>query len=154
MHSKIIQISREPIKKDNYIDESRYYDHWFVGSIADYVSDLDDNCRTALCKNLSCDAFELDPVANTLSIISKDAYFKPKYDAFKAKLQEISQWEYEDYREPHYEVSWLADLYDDKFGFYIDDNGEFAGLETLDAFMRRAEDGDIYYIGALLDYHF
>ena len=38
MHSRIYQISKTPIDRDDYIEESNYYDHWFTSSIADYVS--------------------------------------------------------------------------------------------------------------------
>ena len=38
MHSRIYQISTNPIHKDDYIDESNYYDHWFTNSVADYVN--------------------------------------------------------------------------------------------------------------------
>lgn len=39
MHSRIYQISKTPIDRDDYIEESKYYDHWFLNSVADYVDD-------------------------------------------------------------------------------------------------------------------
>lgn len=45
MHSRIFQLSKSPIDKDDYIDESKYYDHWFTSRM-DYVdgdTDRDDD---------------------------------------------------------------------------------------------------------------
>ena len=38
MHSRIFQVSMEPIEKDDYILERDYWDHWFTREIADYVN--------------------------------------------------------------------------------------------------------------------
>lgn len=39
MHSRIFQVSMEPIEEENYICEAEYCDHWFTREIANYVSD-------------------------------------------------------------------------------------------------------------------
>lgn len=33
MHSRIFQVSMEPIKETDYICEADYYDHWFTNKI-------------------------------------------------------------------------------------------------------------------------
>jgi hypothetical protein len=45
----------------------------------------------------------------------------------------------------------LKDAYDEKFGFYVD--GDEFSLDTFDTFIRYAEVGTKYYIGATIDYH-
>ena len=42
MHSRIIELSTEPICVDERICESDYYDNGFIGAIADYVSENTD----------------------------------------------------------------------------------------------------------------
>ena len=44
-HSKIVQISTDPIERKDWIVDTNYYDTGFVGSVADYVADVTDDER-------------------------------------------------------------------------------------------------------------
>lgn len=57
MHSRIFQIESFPVDKDCRITEDNYIgDHWFVYSIADYVTEDEDreNSLEWLMDTLSC----------------------------------------------------------------------------------------------------
>ena len=47
-----------------------------------------------------------------------------------------------------------SEAYEDTGGFYVDDNDEQFGIITFDKFMRKADEGSVWYIGAVTDYHF
>ena len=44
----------------------------------------------------------------------------------------------------------LKNAYEDKFGFYVNADGE---TMSLDSFVRGCSAGEKYYIGATIDYH-
>lgn len=159
MHSKIFQISRKPISKDNYITEDRYYDG-FVGEIADYVdidSSYHDICIDYLGEYLG-DAAKIN--GNKIKIIDKRKYFDKKYEEFiqyaKKIVENTSPEEFAgDYSgDLGFNIINLTWSYEDKYGFYVDDNDEDAGLEPIDTFLRRAKNGDVFYFGEVIDYHF
>ncbi len=111
MHSRIFQVSRQKIEKDEYYDAERYYSGEHEGFAGDYseVADYVDE--------------DTDRISD---------------------IKWLSQY--------HLEQS-----YSEKFGFYIDEYNQknyytdFFG--PLDDFMRRVQDGEVYYIGATIDYH-
>lgn len=45
MHSRIYQITTDPVQQEDYITESDFCEHWFIGSIADYVDDDVDRAK-------------------------------------------------------------------------------------------------------------
>lgn len=157
MHSRIFQISAKPIEKADYINETDYYDTGFIGEIADYVSD--DTDRESDIEWLKQ---RLEGVADfngdSFTIKDQRKYFEKKFSNFLEAIKDISLLTFEDFctdaNDFSYKMYELESAYRDKFGFYIDDNGEYAGTEPFDDFMRRAKNGDVFYIGATLDYHF
>ena len=172
MHSKIFQVSREPIERVDYISEDRYFDG-FVGSIADYVSDdltdeQRDNYITSLVESLG-DAIEYCAAKDSFKVVNKKAFFDRRFDAWKKRLDILSKVTpeqfagLEDIKQDqsglpydcsvgrlNYECS---ELYSDKFSYYIDDDGEYYGNQPLDSFMRSINNGDEFYFGAVIDYH-
>lgn len=163
MHSNIYQISKDPIKKDDFIDESRYYDG-FVGSIADYVHPLTDKERIPAFEMLkSCLGGSAKFEGEKFTIVDKEAYFRSKYEAWKNCLQRLGDCSFEQFISPPYEGRGLdsmgmlhyqcEELYNDKYSIYMDDNGEYYGNRTLDEFMREAQNNETYYLGAVTDYH-
>ena len=157
MHSRIFQISRKPINKDEYISEYDYYDSGFIGEIADYVSD--DTDRDADIEWLKS---RLEGVADfngdSFTIKDQRKYFEKSFSDFLEAIKEVSLLTFQDFctnaNDFDYKMYKLKTAYRNEFRFYIDDNGEYAGREPLDDFMRRAKNGDVFYIGATLDYHF
>lgn len=152
MHSRIFQVSMSPIKKDDYICEDIYYDHWFTYQIADYVDDNTDRNedikRLSECYN--CLTFSADENGEFFIVDSKEKYFKSSFEQFTDALKKIQTYSLEDFATGIGEMWTLQHAYEDKHGFYIDADGE---LMTLDSFVRRCATGEKYYIGATIDYH-
>jgi hypothetical protein len=158
MHSRIYQISKQPIDKSDYIEESNYYDHWFTNQIADYVNgdtvrenDIDWLMACIKDKGISFSLF-----GDEIHFIVEDKikYFESKFEAFKNAIKELSVISIEQFISGECGLSMyhLKEAYDDRFGFYVD--GDETDLVTFDDFVRQAEVGVKYYIGATIDYHF
>ena len=153
MHSRIYQISTEPIDEEEYFDESDFYEHWFLGAIADYVSeDTDRDEDITWLGRVNKEVFQITD--GKLQVISKEGYFEKSYENFQELIEKMSDITLKDFQTAKCDSAmWkLKNTYDDEFSFYM--YSEDYGLETLDHFMRRVEDGDIYYIGGTLDYHY
>lgn len=156
MHSRIFQISREPISKDKYISEDDFYDSGFIGEIADYVSDdtnRDDDIEWIKARLEGVVDFNGD----SFTIKDQRKYFEKSFSDFLEAIKDISLLTFKDFctdaNDFSYKMYKLENAYRDEFGFYINDIGEY-GTEPFDDFMRRAKNGDVFYIGATLDYHF
>lgn len=158
MHSRIFQISKEPIKKDDYIEESNYYDHWFTNSIADYVDgDTDREDDIQWLKDCYADSglsFGIDDGGEYFIIEDKVKYFAKRFDVFQKTLKELQDITLDDFASGKCGMYMytLKSTYDDEFGFYID--SEDTSLETFDSFIRHSGNGAKFYIGATIDYHF
>lgn len=166
MHSRIFQISKNPIKKEDYFSADRYYagehEH-FVDTIADYVDD-DTNRNSDIqwlkeCLGSIVD-FNTDENGNTLfTINNKLDYFQNKFTEFKKLLQQLENITLEDFAgygnmKIKLQMYRIQESYSDKYDFYMDDNHENLGLVPLDEFLRSVNEGDTFYIGASVDYHF
>lgn len=155
-HSRIFQISREKISKDKYITEDRYYDS-FVGEIADYIDTAED--RTEDIKWLK-DSLKgiatIDLKKGLMTITNKENYFKGFYEEFIKAAKEIAGAAFEDFctTKLSFDEYHLRSMYNDCFDFYMDDNGECYGNQTLMNFLRNANNGDKFYIGQVFDYHY
>ena len=158
MHGRIFQISKEPIEKDDYIEESNYYDHWFTNSIADYVDgDTDREDDIQWLKDCYADSglsFEIDDGGEYFIIEDKVKYFAKRFDVFQKTLKELQDITLDDFASGKCGMYMytLKSTYDDEFGFYID--SEDTSLETFDSFIRHSDNGAKFYIGATIDYHF
>ena len=158
MHSRIYQISTKPIHRDDYIDESNYYEHWFLGSVADYVSEDRDRADSIewfkACYNDAGLSFGVDKDGAYFIVEDKSKYFASKLEIFQATLKELSAITLDDFITEKYSMQMyrLKAAYEDKYGFYVDNDGW--GMTPLDACIRYSENGTKYYIGATLDYHF
>lgn len=163
MHSRIFQVSREPITEENKISEYRY-DEGFVGNNGvDYVVPTDNRqadlewlttCHRGIKVETSYDITKKG--ITKLTIVSKEEYFEKKFEEFQDGLKKLSDYSLSDFIN---NANWLdmyrlKDAYNDEHGFYIDDNDEYHGIATFDEFMRSTQDGDVFYIGDVFDYHF
>ena len=156
-HCKIFQISRKKIKKKDYVKESKYGDE-FIGRIADFVAIRPQERE----EDIELLSRELDGIArfkgDSFIIEDKERYFREKYEYFMKTIETMREITFQDFisDEPGIvgsELWRLEKSYEDKYGYYIDDNyGEF-GLIPLDEFMREAETGNRFFIGAVVDYH-
>ena len=153
MHSRIFQVSLNPIEKADYITESNYdYEHWFVNEIADYVSDDCDKDEDIKWLKDCVDGlnFGSDDNGDYFIVESKEAYFEKKFIAFKEALDKINKCTLSDFSKGIFEIYHLNISYEDRYGFYIDADGE---VMTFDAFIRCCVENEKYYLGATCDYH-
>lgn len=158
MHSRIFQIGIKPIHKDDYIEEDRYYDHWFLHSVADYVNG-DTNRESDIEWLKSCYkeqglSFGTDEDGEYLIVEDKSKYFAKNFETFQKALKELSEVTIDDFLTTKYGMKMynLTSAYNDECGFYVD--GDEVGMETFDTFVRYADINVKYYIGATIDYHF
>ena len=158
MHSRIFQISLAPIDKDDYIEESYYWDSSFIGSVADYVNDDTDRMSDIEwlkdCYKDRGISFGADDSGEYFIIEDKVKYFAPKFETFQKALKELSEITIDDFINCScgMQMYKLKEAYIDEYGFYIDGHEET--LETFDAFVHYARTDEKYYIGATIDYHF
>ena len=152
MHSRLYQVSDQPISKEELTHEYDYYEG-FVGQVADYVSERNEEEIKADIDWLGGQVgIDVNSDKKTFVITSKTEYFSKKYDKFKEILERLSTYTLEDFISPK---NWL-DFYnlknacDESYGFYVDD----CGWTTLDSWVRNAEENKTYYIGSTFDYHF
>lgn len=152
MHSRIFQVSLEPIDKSCYIGESDYWDHWFLNSVADYVSeDCDRNEDIEWLRDcVEGITFGCDDNGEYFIINSREEYFRRSFEKFKTTLDKIKNCDLEDFSKGIHEMWALKDAYNKKFGFYVDADGE---LMSFDSFVRLCATEEKYYIGNSLDYH-
>lgn len=160
-HSKIIQISRRPIDRDDWKAESDYYDIGFVGSVADYVADIDDDERKACIEWLSrSDGGPIPGVIvnekdETLKIVSKEDYFRDKWKRTTAAAKKLSEMSLDEFASGKglrsiEDVNYFGN---DKFSLYMD-APTIWDFCPIDEFMRYVTNGDTFYIGGIVDYHF
>ena len=152
MHSRIFQMSLEPIETNDYITESDYCDHWFVREWADYVSD---DCNRNediewLKESSKGISFDKDNNGEYLIVTSKKEYFIPAYENFIKALDKIGRPTIKEFVNG-IDLWYLKNANEDKFGFYVDADGE---LMTFDTFIRKCVTNEKYYIGGTVDYHF
>lgn len=156
MHSRIFQVSTNPIKKENYTDESEYYDHWFTRSVADYVSSYcfrnEDLKWFEDCYENQGIKFGVDDNGEYLVIQNKQKYFENSFHRFMEAVDKIKNYTINDFANGFNEMDCLKDAYEDKYGFYMEADGY--GLITIDSFVRQCSENIKYYIGAIIDYHY
>ena len=162
MHSKIIQMERNPITKADCICASDVEDG-FVGRIADYVVPQEKKYIPQIIHNVFGvgDIFELNEGDMTVVVKDKKKYFEMKFEIFKHRLKKIYEnVSLDTFSNPpgkdsdlEYDLYACNAAYDDKYSVYIFDN-EYGDLVTMDEWMRWANDNDKFYIGGILDYHF
>ncbi len=157
MHSRIFQISTTPIDKEDYIEESDYWDHWFTNSVADYVNG-DTNRESDIewlkdCYDNDGLSFGADSGGEYFVVEDKSKYFTKRFEMFQKTLRELSEVTLDDFANGACsgKVYNLNATYDDEFGFYVD--GEDTGMETFDNFIRYCNNGGKFYIGSTIDYH-
>ena len=158
MHSLIFQITSQKKRPVEFIASSDYDTHEFLHTVADYVLELED--RTAAIKNFTGDGIKTWQEGEDFffMVTDKKAFFENRYKAFQTALTRAQSITLEEFAGRDYKVyAAVYDIkhnYDNEYGYYVEDGGEYAGLQTLDAFIRHAEEGKPYFIGGVLDYHF
>lgn len=155
MHSRIFQVSKE--RNAEPIQEYRYSDY-FVPSIADYVvnvADVESDYKWLADENKGLKVETKDGVT-TLTIVSKKEYFEKSFNEFQECLKTVNEYSIDEFIDSkNWSVFYnLRNSYDEKYGFYVDDNDEYFGIATFNEFMRNVNDGDVFYLSTVFDYHF
>ena len=125
-HSRIYQIADKPVDTDNYICESDFFEHWFVGSIADYVSDdcnrtVDINSLKSLLKHRKAADFDEQNGSFVILPGGKEAYFAQNYDAFishRDRILNVSLTEFASCGEFAEAVRLMGYAFNDEYGYY------------------------------------
>jgi hypothetical protein len=158
MHSRIYQISENPIEPADYINAELYSDHWFVSQIADYVNgDVDRSSDIEWLRKYleSTEAVTFsDDSSFVLNEGGKERYFERSCVQFKKardKTLGLTLSEFAAGGELSMTMWNLRDAYCDKYSFYAEYEDE---LIPMDAFIRRTVPGTRYYIGGTVDYHY
>ena len=73
-----------------------------------------------------------------------------KFERFTQTIDKIKDYTLEDFSKGFFEMWGLKDAYEDKFGFYVDADGE---VMNFDSFVRGCAKDAKYYIGGTIDYH-
>lgn len=157
MHSVIIQLGVEPLKKEEYVSEEEFFcDHWFTNEIADYVSDCSDEERLDalnILSNRSGIEVSEDEGGKYIVVTDKEKFFEQAYNSFQENLKKLSNLSLKGFSRYDSSVDWsirkLNENYEDKQGIYI---YQYRELCTIAEFVR-FYDGGKYYIGGVLDYH-
>lgn len=91
MPNNIFQISTSPVKQEDYLAEGDFFEHWFIGCVADYVlnaynrSEEIQNFRHFLVSHKAARFYEKNSIIRfTILPGGKEAYFAEKYKAFAA----------------------------------------------------------------------
>lgn len=152
MHSRIFQLSKEPITKEHYIDSYEFDEHWFTNQVADYVAGCDREDAIDWLK--SCvKGCEVNTDANGVYILvlNKEEYFTSAYEKFKKTLEKLKVCTLEQFASNalEFDIWRIQNSYSEKHGFYVYSDE----LVSFDHFIRFAELNQKYYIGNALDYH-
>lgn len=158
MHGTIYQITTVPVEIDDYISEYDFYEHWFVGSIADYVAgDLNRgyelSCFRKSLENIGVATFT-DDESFTILPNGKTTWFQGQHKGFIAAAKKASELRLEEFSsvgDNDMLVFEIQSSFCDEFGPYVSSE-EFDTI-PLDKFIRNCKPGEKYYIGGVLDYH-
>jgi len=157
MHSRIYQISTEPISAEDFLTESNLDGHWFTKEIADCVDDEVnlteeiDGFKTLLERHQMA-AFH-DEASFTFNPKGRMAYFKSAHKSFITAAQTAASLTLEQFsaNEGSQLLDALSRSYCDRDGWYV--FSEQYDVIPFDEFLHYAVIGQRYYIGGVLDYH-
>ena len=165
-HSRIFQISEKPLVQENFITDDDFHEHWFVGSVAEYVSGDNDRSEDIRClrdrlTNLRVARFGIDKSYSRISFVilpeGKERYFSHAYERFveaRKKTIEMGLPEFASGVVFAGLAHQMESAFCEKFAFYVSQNENEFDIVPLDEFIRGAEVGQRYYIGGVLDYHY
>lgn len=153
MHSKIIQVSINPISKSEWITEYIFDESSFVGWIADYLDSVSEFERKQIINRFG-ESLEksfyggIEYKKENATIVVNEK-FRAIYDEkmLKQLKKIVEKMENTSFSEQRFEV---MSILNDQFGTYVYDN---LGLSTLDSFLVDLLPGT-YFIGGVVDYHF
>jgi hypothetical protein len=167
VYNRIYQLSTEPVKQEDYITESDFIEHPFVGSVADCVDesnsrdqDISELMSVLGCTNIA--SFVTDTKLPTVSFTfvpgAHEIYFSSKYNVFAELREKTSGMGLSEFASGYdfENALWgMNSAFCKKYDIYValgepcDSQYE---VVPLDHFIRHAEIGTRYYIGGTLGY--
>lgn len=159
MHSRIIQLSVEPIEDEDFLTEDVIIQEYdiesggAVWSVADYVYEVDANEVIGnVLEFLPMSYIDLDKKDRQMVVFQEG--FKKKY--FESRLievkQKISLMSAEVFSGDEPGLYAISKLIEDRFSLYV--YGEEGFTMTFDRFVRDyLSEGESYYIGGAVGYH-
>lgn len=158
MHNRVYQITTEPVPEDERLSECFFYEHWFLDSIADFVSDELNRDYELECFK---DALEQNKIAvfhspDSFSILpgGKERHFAYAYEQFHKAVVEAATMSLDDFINDERcgeLVYTIKSRHCDHLAAYV--YSEKLDMVPLDTFIRLATVGEHYYIGGVIDYH-
>lgn len=161
MHSKIFQITKTRVNKDNYLNEDTLTQG--DGSFFDYCAEIDEEERK----------FHIDNLVNNIlpkgmfELISEDTirynggeeqWRKDFVADIQCKAEAVTPESVQDWIGPVYQLEkCLKNPLDTDYWFYMDEDGLQSYAEQSYEFLRRVcelKPGTELYIGGVIDYHF
>jgi hypothetical protein len=167
VHNCIYQISTTPVKQEDYITESDFADHPFIGSVADCVGSSNDRGEDLRGFISMLGYWEIAHVTtvtedSTVSFAlvpgAKEKYFAGQYKAFVAARDKTVRMGLSEFASGFAFENALGDMdaafctnHETYVALGVADEYD---LMPLDSFIRHAEIGTYYHIGNTLDYHY
>lgn len=158
MYNYIYELLQEPIPTDEWTRAWEYHEHPDAFPIADIVEDAKDRDSVIKCfgawlkenrlGKLSGETFTIDPD-------TADRYFEGRFAAFQSALAALQQLNETQFIHDHDRVQGLIDdltrTFTQKYGDYVL-WGSSLEPTPLEEFLRKAQHGTSYCIGAVLSY--
>lgn len=161
MHSKIFQITRTRVDKDNYLNEDTLMQG--AGSFFDYCGEIDDEERQLYIESLVNEVlpkgmFELVSEDTMRYMGGAEEWKKGFVEGIRLKAEDVTTDKVQDWIGPVYQLEkYLKNPLDTGYWFYTDENGVQSYAEQSYEFLREVcglEPGTLLYIGGIIDYHF
>lgn len=149
MHSRIFQLSKTPIAEDDYICSEMFYD--YTKDFADYTYDVER--REDGIEWLLSTTEGIGIKNDIITVQNRYGYFADSYAEFSSEVKYLSMITLSDFVDEEFidiAVNRLSNNYNKNLGFYIFLDDE---MLTLDEFVRLSSDGDEFYVGGIVGYH-
>lgn len=160
MHSRVFQISENPIDDLDLFTYGQYDEHWFLNEYADYTDPLTSDA--AITESLTLlgmrQGIVVDITAKTMVVHSKNAVLADDYAEVIKCARHLTEMTLDQFAQqgggesgPWREA--LNEAWSDTAGLWFDDGYEKFGMVTFNDFIRKCTEGKTYYIGTIFDYH-
>ena len=158
MHNYIYELLQAPVPEEEWTKAWEYHEHPDAFPISDIVEDAKD--RSAVITRFGAwlkenRLGELDGETFTIDAQAADRYFESRFAAFQQAVTALQQLNEAQFIHDHDRVQGLihdlAESFTQKYGDYVL-WGDSLEPTPLEEFLRKAQPGEQYYIGAVLSY--
>lgn len=160
MHNYIYELLQAPVPSDEWASEWDLNEHPDAFPIADRIGKVED--RMAVISHFGAWLKEnglgaLDGEAVTIDTQAADRYFEGRFAAFQkavSDLQQLNEAQFvHEYDRVQNLIDALAETFAQKYGDYVLWGCDLAPT-PMEEFLRKAEPGTRYFIGAVLTYKY